>query len=367
MRDLNFRFIFKNHSVYIVTALVLFLILACSNKSSLPDDKDGIDQVEDSLHLDLSYLSLGKSSTTPFMKGTFITFWNKSGWNSTDWENHMKEMLEVGIKTLIVQFTAYEDNVWIESNNANSTNKYPHVLGLLLDAAEKYDMGVFVGLYFSENYWENTKDLPTLKIHTQRSNQFANEIWGANKKKKSLKGWYISHEPASYYYRTSEDLKILKDQLINPIANHCKALSGKPVSIAPFFNYDLTDINTFSSFMISMGSTNVDLIILQDGIGVFHCDLESLESYYLAANNALYEIGNFKGAFWADIETFRFKDKDTAIMKPEAMEILTQKLSIVSPHVSNIVTFQYYNDMCAKGPNGIQAHKLRNDYMNYLE
>ena len=160
---------------------------------------------------------------------------------------------------------------------------------------------------------------------------------------------------------------ILKNQLINPIADHCKSLSGKPVSIAPFFNYKLTDVDTFSSFMTSLGSSNIDLIILQDGIGVFHCDLESLESYFAAANKSLYEIGDFKGAFWADIETFKFTDTVTETMNPESIEVIVKKLSIVAPHVSNIVTFQYYNDMCAKNPNGKLAEKLRNDYIKYLK
>ena len=359
----NCKFSTKSLLKYILTVLGFFVFIECSNEPDLIEHKDPNGEEEEYP----DNLELGKGSTSPLMKGTFVTFWNKANWNSIDWESHMKEMHEIGIKTLVVQFTAYENNIWTESSNTYSTVKYPRVLGLLLDAAEKYNMGVFVGLYFSENYWQNATDSPTINIHTQRSKEIASEIWEAHKSKDSFKGWYISHEPASYYYRTSEDFKFLKNQLINPIADHCKSLSGKPVSIAPFFNYKLTDVDTFSSFMTSLGSSNIDLIILQDGIGVFHCDLESLESYFAAANKSLYEIGDFKGAFWADIETFKFTDTVTETMNPESIEVIVKKLSIVAPHVSNIVTFQYYNDMCAKNPNGKLAEKLRNDYIKYLK
>ena len=36
------------------------------------------------------------------------------------------------------------------------------------------------------------------------------------------------------------------------------------------------------------------------------------------------------------------------------------------PHITKFVSFQYYNDMCPSGPNGSDALKLRNDYIDYL-
>ena len=42
-------------------------------------------------------LFLGKGSTTPYIKGTFITFSGKDNWDQDHWEAHMKEMQEVGL------------------------------------------------------------------------------------------------------------------------------------------------------------------------------------------------------------------------------------------------------------------------------
>lgn len=360
MKYLNISFVFKINATFIVFAL--FLFLGCQNKSYDPvEESPNSAEAEGFDNIDLSYLPLGKGSTTPYMKGTFIDFWYKSNWTSSDWDNHMAEMQEIGIETLIVQFAAYEDNIWIESSeNYSYAKEHPNALGFLLEAAKKHNIGVYVGLYFSEEYWENATNTSTLYAHSQRSKDLATKIWSVHKDNDSFKGWYISHEPARYYYQTHDDLMILTNDLINPIADHCKSISGKPVSISAFFNYNLTDIDQFSTFISGLGASNVELIILQDGIGVDHCDLASIESYYAAANKALYEDNDFKGAFWADIETFKNDN-------PESIDVIIEKFTSVSPYVSFIATFQYFADMSPKGPKSNLSKKLRDDYQKYLK
>jgi hypothetical protein len=220
-----------------------------------------------------------------------------------------------------------------------------------------------VGLYFNEEFWSNTTNEEILNIHARRSINLAKEIWDQYRDYTSFKGWYISHEPAPYYYSSEDNFKVLKNSLVNPIADYCKSISNLPVSIAPFFNFNLSNSSVFSTFMKRLGSCNLDIIIVQDGIGVDHCTLNELEEYYAAGNRGLYEEGNFKGAFWADIETFK-QMPDSFI--PESFDVVQQKLDIVDDYVSNIVIYQYYSNMCPDGPNKDSAKTLRDNYLNYI-
>ncbi|VAW10568.1 hypothetical protein MNBD_BACTEROID03-1778 [hydrothermal vent metagenome] len=356
-------------TVFIGLSMGLLLLSGCSSSDPTPPTVEPeapvVDPEPDPIELDLSYLPMGNGSTTPYMRGTFIDFWGKQDWSSSDWDAHMVEMKEVGIEILIVQFTAYGDNVWVNFNTNYGTNVYPDALPRLLDAAAKENIGVYVGLYFDDEYWNNATDITTLKTHAQRSKDLANEIWTMNKTKTSFKGWYITHEPAPYYYKTQGDLNVLKNNLIDPIADYCKSISGKPVGMSAFFNHNETDVPAFKTFIAGLGSSNIELLILQDGIGVYHCDLTTIESYYAAANEALYDNG-FKGAFWADLETFKNVSPTDETSNPEAIDVVTQKMDLVKDYVSTIVTFQYYHDMSPTGPRKALAKKLRDDYLDYL-
>ena len=302
----------------------------------------------------------GQGSTTPYFTGTFIDFWNKEIWTDNQWTAHLNEMKEIGIKTLFVQFTAYNDYLWTDSNSDYSSSIYKDVLYNLLNAANKADMNVFVGLYFNENYWNNTTNSSELNLQAQRSIDLADDIWLRLKNNKSFAGWYISQEGAPYYYGTEEKFNLLKNKLINPIATHCKMISDKPVSTTVFFNNTITTVNKFKTFMKRMATCDLDLIMIQDGIGVGHCGFDDLDKYFEVANEGLFAEGGFKGALWADVETF------TTNNTPESFDNLKEKLTILSPYVRNMVIFQYYNDMSPSGPGGLQAKELRDAYLNYL-
>ncbi len=301
----------------------------------------------------------GSGNTTPYIDGTFIDFWNKENWTDNQWTAHMNEMKEIGITTLFIQFTAYNHHIWTDSDNTYSTSVYKNALYNLLNAANKADVNVFVGLYFNENYWDNASNATEMSLHAQRAMDLADDIWLQSKNLKSFAGWYISQEGAPYYYNTEAKFKVLKNNLINPIANHCKALGDKPVTTTVFFNHNIASTTKFRTFMKRMSTCNLDVIMVQDGIGVDHCNLEDLDKYYKAANDGLFVDGNFNGAFWADVETF------TPQGKPESFVVVKEKLETISKYVRKIVTFQYYSDMSPSGPNGSLAKKLRDDYKAY--
>ncbi len=316
--------------------------------------------LETNTELPDTLLQKDSGSTTPYLNGTFIDFWYKGDWATNQWDAHMKEMKALNIKILIVQFTAYNESIWCYAPNNYSSSSFIYALPRLLQAAAANDMEVYVGLYFNSEYWDNTINTAILTTHADRCKSLAKSIWQQYSGYTSFKGWYIPHEPAPYYYGSEEKANILKNYLVNPIANYCKSISSKPVAISAFFNYNLSTSNNLLYFMKRLGSCNINTIIMQDGIGVGHCSLSELTAYFNDAKWGLYGEGSFTGNFWADIETFNTSEL------PESIDVVKQKLNLVCPYVTNIVSYQYYTDMCPSGPNTSNANKLRSDYLTYI-
>ena len=343
----------RNFKSLLILILLIFSIVGTGCKKSDVDEPDN-----PSIPIDT--LIPGNGTTTPYINATFIDFWHKESWDVLQWSSHMQEMKQMGIKTLIIQFTAYNKTIWCSSPNDYSENIFKYALDNMLRAAEMNEMGVYVGLYFDDEFWQTTNDAAVLKKHAKRCNDLADDIWKQFKGNRAFAGWYIPHEGAPYYYADDAKFNILQNNLINTVVSHCKNISDKPVSMSAFFNHNLSSTSVFRNFMKNMGQCNLDLVLLQDGIGVDHCSLDDMEAYFKAANDGLYQDADYKGAFWADVEVF------TPDFKPEQIDVVVQKLNIAADYVSKIAIFQYYAYMCPKGSNGAESKKLRDDYLKYL-
>ena len=365
MKRVKNNFIKPEFTVFILLILFAFFFQACEkeNATSLINDKE-VKQTSNLHRLkEAGY-------TDPYLLGTFVDFWYKSTWTVNQWNNHMEEMQLVGVETIIVQFSAYNQTIWCDSPNNYSTDKYVNALTNLLQAAVNYGIDVYVGLYFTEDYWNNTNNSSKLSLYAQRCNDLADDIWNKYSNYASFKGWYIPFEPAPYYFNTQAKFNKFKNNLVNPVANHCKQISGKPVAIAAYFNETYTSSNDLLYFMNRLGSCNLDIIMLQDGTGASdngstpHCAMNHVSSYFNDAKWGLYgESPVFNGDFWADVETFNTQGN------PETFERVKQKLDIVSSYVTNIVTFQYFEDMGIDSPHTgaaqTAADNLRNKYRTY--
>ncbi|WP_436415170.1 DUF4434 domain-containing protein [Petrimonas sp.] len=298
------------------------------------------------------------------LTGTFIDFWYKADWEQSQWDSHFREMKQIGLNTVIIQFTSYGDNTWFKSANTFTKTKYPNALSRLLSAAVKTKTDVYIGLYFSDEYWQNQTNADWLKLHADRCIYIANEInqqFGSNS---AFKGWYIPHEPEPFAYNSAELVASFKDNFVNKISDKLHSFNSKPVSIAAFWNSELTSPAQLQHFMAELSKCNLQVIMLQDGVGVKHVTLENLKQYYTSADNGLYiENKNYKGEFWTDLETFQTPQA------PAGIERIKTQLSVelATPHISKAVSFQYYNDMCPTGKFGNSASKLRTDYLNFIK
>lgn len=343
--------------------------------SSCTEDQPGILELENTplKFEDTPFVPENAQETTtsaPLEKkftGTFIDFWNKGGWTQQQWLDHFDEMAEIGINTVIVQFVAFDNKTntytWFNSSNTFASGHiFPDALPRLMYAAEQKNMKVYIGLYFSNEYWDNQTNVSWLQTHADRCNFIAHEIAGQFGSSPAFEGWYIPHEPEPHAYNSAALVGSFNTNFVNRISDYTHTLNDKPVTIAAFFNSALTTTNELLYFMSDLSKGNLQIIMLQDGVGADHVSLDDLLMYYNDAAWGLYgENPDYTGLFWADIETFYN-------YAPANINRIVRQIQIAFsfPHITKFVSFQYYNDMCPSGPNGSDALKLRNDYIDYL-
>jgi len=298
------------------------------------------------------------------LTGTFIDFFDKGDWSQQEWESQFQEMKDIGMNTAIIQFISYGDYTWFNSANTFTKTKYPNALPALLAAANNKQMAIYIGLYFSDEYWENQTNVDWLRLHADKCILIATELNAQFGKNPAFKGWYIPHEPEPYAYSSKELIASFKDNFINRISDKLHSYDSKPVSIAAFFNSELTSTTQLKDFMAELCKSNLQIIMLQDGVGVNHVSLDQVGLYYSEADRGLYENTSYKGEFWTDLETFSF-----APQGPVTIDRIKKQLQaeMPAPHITRAVSFQYYSDMCSTGPGGNAAARLRNDYLNFIK
>ena len=177
------------------------------------------------------------------------------------------------------------------------------------------------------------------------------------------------HEPEPNAYNTDEKVRLFREQFVDRISNRLHQLNNKPVSIAAFWNSSLSTPEQLQHFMAELAKSNLQIIMLQDGVGAQHVTLKRLASYYEAAQRGLFEENkNYKGVFWSDLETFASPNGEYPF-EPATFDRVKQQLetALSIKKVSKVVSFQYFDDMSTKSPHKTKADALREAYKNYIK
>ena len=312
--------------------------------------------------------------TTPkALTGTFVQLFGKDNWSEAQWDEFLTEIKDVGMNTLIVQYTAfknpYNNITWFNSANTFTTIKSKHTLERVLASAQRKGIEVHIGLHFDDTYWQHQTDVAWLQTQANYCIVIAEEIQAQFGTHVAFKGWYIPHEPEPNAYNTDEKVRLFREHFVDRISNRLHQLNNKPVSIAAFWNSSLSTPEQLQHFMAELSKSNLQIIMLQDGVGAQHVTLERLASYYEAAQRGLFEENkNYKGVFWSDLETFASPNGEYPF-HPATFDRVKQQLetALSIPKVSKIVSFHYFDDMSTKSSHKAKADALREAYKNYIK
>lgn len=312
--------------------------------------------------------------TTPkALTGTFVQLFGKDNWSEAQWDEFFTEIKDVGMNTLIVQYTAfknaYNNITWFNSANTFTATKSKHTLERVLASAQRKGIEVHIGLHFDDTYWYHQTDVAWLQTQANYCITIAEEIQAQFGTHVAFKGWYIPHEPEPNAYNTDEKVRLFREQFVDRISNRLHQLNNKPVSIAAFWNSSLSTPEQLQHFMAELSKSNLQIVMLQDGVGAQHVTLNRLANYYEAAQRGLFEENkNYKGVFWSDLETFASPNGEYPF-HPATFDRVKQQLetALSIPKVSKIVSFHYFDDMSTKSPHKAKADALREAYKDYIK
>ena len=312
-------------------------------------------------------------SDKKILTGTFIQLFEKGDWSEAQWDNFLGEIKDLGMNTLIVQYIGYinpsNNLTWFDSNNNFTTTKIKPTLQRILASAQRKGIEVHIGLLFDESYWQHQTDASWLQTQANYCIAIAEDIQRQFGTHPAFKGWYIPHEPEPYAYNTDDKIALFREKFIDRISNRLHQLNNKPVSIAAFWNSALSSPEQLQHFMAELAKSNLEIIMLQDGVGAQHVTLNRLAEYYQAAERGLFqENKNYKGVFWSDLETFASPNGQVPF-HPATFDRVKQQLTTAFsiPKVTKVVSFAYFDDMYTQSPNKTQADALREAYKQYIK
>ncbi|HNY36794.1 MAG TPA: DUF4434 domain-containing protein, partial [Petrotogaceae bacterium] len=102
------------------------------------------------------------------------------------WEAELKSMKEIGMDSIIIQYTKTQKDCFFSSTYSNCK-----IVNTIIRIAEKYSLKIFLGLgLFNFNY-DSGFDLDT---EIQININLFRQLNGIFKESPSLAGWYIPHE-----------------------------------------------------------------------------------------------------------------------------------------------------------------------------
>lgn len=312
--------------------------------------------------------------TTPkALTGTFLQLFGKDNWSEAQWDEFLTEIKDLGMNTLIVQYTAfknpYNNITWFNSANTFTATKSKHTLERVLASAQRKGIEVHIGLHFDDTYWQHQTDVAWLQTQANYCITIAEEIQAQFGTHVAFKGWYIPHEPEPNAYNTDEKVRLFREQFVDRISNRLHQLNNKPVSIAAFWNSSLSTPEQLQHFTAELAKSNLQIIMLQDGVGAQHVTLNRLTNYYEAAQRGLFEENkNYKGVFWSDLETFASPNGQYPFA-PATFDRVKQQLetALSIKKVSKVVSFHYFDDMSTKSSHKAKADALREAYKDYIK
>ena len=286
---------------------------------------------------DMPYSSgQGTQKVNGAITGMFDAGWNSSFRTAEQWDQQMQNLIDLGCDALILQYSlqvpqhAYYPSQLVWATNITSR---ADSIRLALEAAEKKNIKVYIGLYYEyTKEWWGTPDNTYLEKQRTRCIEVFRELEKLYGQHACVVGYYLPHEIARYYWKAPFDRQRLISEFLAPVTAVVHRESRKKLVVSPFFNSQLEtpeQLNAFWQDLLQKWSP--DVVAVQDGIGVKHVTLDNVGVYLRAIHQAVSEK-NLE--FWVNIELFEGK-------KPAPISRIMAQLSAAEPYAKKIIAYDY--------------------------
>jgi hypothetical protein len=280
-----------------------------------------------------------------------------------DWAEVVRSMHRAGMDTIIIKRSAVQRaDLPVPSTAAEADYEFYRVddkdptkdIGpteAILTAADQNKMEVYIGLWEDDKFEDADLSETYLKVAAEKNRELARKLWPLYRRHESFKGWYVPNEPWNIPSKAMAGDK-LKTKLVRDffksISEFCKKdlRSGKKVAAAAYFEpkieaHTTTPEDTAESYKVILDGSGLDILMLQDGVGVRGWD--QLKEFFRAYRAAVEHVNDKrphsqKLLFWSDLENF-------AGQAVADVGRIRRQLNEEREFVSKFVTFDYYHYM----------------------
>lgn len=233
----------------------------------------------------------------------------------------------------------------------------------LLDAAERLDMQVFLGLGLDPTFWQGQFDPVASAEENVALMLRLEELYGASP---ALAGWYLPEEINDRSF-VAPDLHEAAMAYLEAMVRAAHERTGRPVMVAPYFGMNPNGSAYAAWWDATLARAPIDIIALQDGVGTRRTTTEEGVGVFAA----LAEVTARHGvALWSDLEVFEQVhgwpvDDGPWQARPATIEQVLHQLELEAPHVEKFVVFDFTHYMSPRL--GGAAEELYRGYQAYLE
>jgi hypothetical protein len=226
-----------------------------------------------------------------------------------------------------------------------------------LNAADASGAQVYLGLQINDDWWTKyLTDKTWLKNEAKIANVLSDDLWKRYRRHRSLTGWYLGFEVDNV-----ESTSVEWDNLVafyRTVGNHLRQLTpGKPIVISPFFSTkaDLSPSQWQTMWEYVLKRSPIDVLALQDGVGVEHATKEQLPEWFRAVRNAI-QNSCPRMQFWANTETFNLDSE------PRPIRSIVDDMCAVQSYVRGYISFSFNHYLSPQQVNPLYYQT----YVDYL-
>ena len=241
--------------------------------------------------MSLAHRMDGQSSRQKLhLEGTFLQLLQAHGdWPLSRWSTLFGYFQDLQVHQIIVQWSVVDDLAFYPSTKWKTVPAFP--LEMVLQEADRLDMSVQVGLVHHSDYWSQiAKDPATVSAYfdqlRQQSLTNAQELTELISQHKCVKGWYIPGEVDDMTWRNPALREVLLQHLSALTTSLHKLTPRLTISISTFAQ-GRSSPEGFEDFWDTFfHKTKLDLVYLQDGVGVNKLEPLEVPPYMNALHTA---------------------------------------------------------------------------------
>ena len=279
----------------------------------------------------------------PKLSGAFLQPQLGDTWTDTEWDNEFRYMQEVGMGHLILQWSADSGDmtaVYPTSLPGFTQSTSRDVVGKALEMGDTYGFDIYIGLQLNHEWFgKYANDVSWLSGEADIAVDLVGELWDLYGDHESFKGWYLSFEVDNYNLPTPTEWQRMVDFYDEIIAAIDAESPGLPVMIAPFYNaknplVGLQPSGWQTMWEYILSRTDIDIIALQDGVGVDHATTGDLAAWF-AATKAAIDNASPGTELWSDTETLNLD------FQPMDLQMVLDDMLAVEDYVTNFTSFSF--------------------------